>query len=105
MGLFDLFNIGSKKNTHLKQLYENGAVIIDVRTPEEYASGHIEGSHNVPLQVIKQKVNKIKKLNKPVITCCRSGMRSAQAANILQNAGIECYNGGGWTSLNKIISQ
>jgi apurinic endonuclease APN1 len=41
----------------------------------------------------------IKKLNKPVIACCRSGMRSGQATSILKQNGIECINGGGWNSL------
>ena len=44
-----------------------------------------------------------KKWNKPVIACCRSGMRSAQATSILNQHGIDCFNGGGWTSLeNKL---
>jgi rhodanese-related sulfurtransferase len=38
-------------------------------------------------------------MNKPVIVCCRSGMRSGQANSILKNSGIECMNGGGWQSL------
>ena len=41
----------------------------------------------------------IKKWNKPVIACCRSGMRSAQATSILKQHGIDCINGGGWQSL------
>ena len=43
--------------------------------------------------------NDIKKLNKPVIACCASGMRSSQATSILKKNGIEVINGGGWKSL------
>jgi phage shock protein E len=74
-----------------------------VRTVGEFQSGHIKGSKNIPLDNIFSKVNEIKRLEKPVIVCCRSGMRSAQAASILKNNGINVMNGGGWQSLeNKI---
>jgi len=86
-----------------KELVNNGAVIIDVRSPGEYKSGHIQGSKNFPLDTIRNKVNDLKKLNKPVITVCRSGARSGMAKGILKSAGIEVYNGGPWFSLqNKI---
>jgi rhodanese-related sulfurtransferase len=86
-----------------KELVSNGAVIIDVRSPGEYKSGHIKGSKNFPLDNIRSKVNDLKKLNKPVITVCRSGARSGMAKGILKSAGIEVYNGGPWFSLqNKI---
>ena len=61
-----------------KELVKNGAQIIDVRTPAEYNGGHIKGSKNVPLQSLNQNLGKINK-NKPVITCCASGARSAAA--------------------------
>jgi len=86
-------------------MYKNGAQIIDVRTPGEYASGHIKGSINIPLQNLTAGLNKIKK-DKPVITCCASGMRSASAKGILKSNGYtEVYNGGGWTSLNSKLSR
>jgi rhodanese-related sulfurtransferase len=44
-------------------------------------------------------IETIKKWNKPIIACCRSGMRSAQATSILKQHGIDCINGGGWQSL------
>lgn len=82
-----------------KQLVQNGAVIIDVRSASEYKSGHIPGSLNIPVDSIKSKVEEIRKKNKPVITCCRSGARSGIAQSILSNAGIEAYNGGPWNML------
>ncbi len=97
MGLLNML-FGNKQD-NVKEYMAKGAVIIDVRTYEEFGSGHIQGSKNIPLQVIGNKVNDIKKLNKPVIVCCRSGMRSAQAESILKNNGIDVINGGGWTSL------
>ena len=87
-----------------KELMKNGAQIIDVRTKEEYQGGHIRSSVNIPLQNLQGNLSKIKK-DKPVITCCASGMRSASAKNILKSNGFaEVYNGGGWISLQNKIS-
>lgn len=86
-----------------KALLNQGAVIVDVRTIAEYKSGHIKGSVNIPLDQVKSKLADLKKKNKPVITCCRSGSRSAMAKTILKAAGIECYNGGAWNILQAKI--
>ena len=81
------------------ELLKKGAVIIDVRTKGEYQGGHIKGSVNIPLDSLSSNLSKIKK-EKPVITCCASGMRSASAKSILKSNGFtEVYNGGGWMRL------
>lgn len=64
-----------------------GAVLLDVRTPEEYAEGHIEGSTNIPLQSIEQTERVIKDKDTPLFVHCRSGGRSAQATSILKRMG------------------
>lgn len=92
-----ILGLGPKVN--FAQLKKDGAIIIDVRSKDEYASGHLKGSINIPLQQLQNNLSKIKK-GKPVITCCASGMRSAQAKSILKSQGYqEVYNGGGWGSL------
>lgn len=73
-----------------------GALVIDVRTPEEYREGHMAGSENIPLDTISDRAEEIKSRNKPVITVCRSGARSAAAAGILHEAGVNAINGGAW---------
>lgn len=89
--------------TNYKELVNSGAIIIDVRSAAEYKTGHIRGSKNYPLDSIRSKAAELKKMNKPVITVCRSGARSGMAKSILKAAGVEVYNGGPWTSLqNKI---
>ena len=98
MGFLDMLGFGNKAEK-IKEFVEKGAVIIDVRTPAEFASGHIKDSKNIPLNTISSKVEEIKKLAKPVIVCCASGMRSSQAASVLKQNGIEVINGGGWSSL------
>lgn len=91
------------KTVDFRELVNNGAVIIDVRSPMEYKSGNIKGSKNFPVENIRSKVAEIKKLNKPIITVCRSGARSGMAKSILKSAGIDVYNGGPWTSLQSKI--
>ena len=86
----------------LSEKMREGAIVLDVRTTGEYASGHVKGSKNIPLNQVSAKVQKIKSWNKPVITCCASGMRSASAASMLKSQGIEAYNGGSWQSVNRL---
>lgn len=94
----------SKPSVNFRQVIENGGQLIDVRTENEFKSGHIKGSKNIPLATLKNNLSKIDK-SKPVITCCASGMRSASARSILKSNGFdEVYNGGGWVTLqNKIL--
>jgi phage shock protein E len=95
--LKSMFGIGAKAD--LAQLVKEGAMIVDVRTGNEYAGGHIKGSINIPLDQLQNNLGKIHK-NKVVITCCASGMRSAAAKNLLISKGYtQVYNGGGWSSL------
>jgi len=83
-------------------MMSRGAVIIDVRSKGEFASGHIKGSQNIPLDRLQKEYNKLK-TEKPVITCCASGMRSASAKGFLKGKGFEVVNGGSWSGLqNKI---
>ncbi len=99
MGLLDfLFGNKSKK---IKDFKGRGAIILDVRSKAEYESGSISGSKNIPLANISSKLSEIKKWNKPVITCCASGMRSVNASAILKSNGVEVMNGGSWFNLNK----
>jgi len=95
---------GSGNAFDYKALLMKGALIVDVRTPDEFKSGHIKGSLNIPLDRVKAKAAELKRKNKPIITCCRSGNRSGMAKSILRSAGIDCYNGGAWNKLNHKIS-
>ncbi|MDG1348626.1 MAG: rhodanese-like domain-containing protein [Flavobacteriales bacterium] len=92
------------KSTDYNQLMKDGGIVIDVRTPGEFNSGHIKGSINIPLDKIKSKIKKIENLKKPVIFCCASGMRSGQATSITKSRGIDVYNGGGWSSLDRKLN-
>jgi rhodanese-related sulfurtransferase len=89
----------------LKALIEQGAKVIDVRTPGEFKRGHVKGSINIPLNEIQAKLRQIKQYKAPIITCCASGNRSGTAAHILQQAGVEAVNGGAWNRVDRAINQ
>jgi rhodanese-related sulfurtransferase len=74
--------------------------ILDVRTIEEFAGGHVAGSINIPLHEIPHRLAEIKKMNQPLVLCCASGNRSGQATAYLKSLGIECKNGGSWLDVN-----
>jgi rhodanese-related sulfurtransferase len=97
--MFSFFKKLFGPGTDFKALKENGAIIIDVRTPQEFDHGHIQGSKNIPLDKIQREVKTIKNMNKPIITVCKSGARSGMAKSILKSAGVEVYNGGPWNVL------
>ncbi|WP_243349063.1 rhodanese-like domain-containing protein [Parabacteroides sp. FAFU027] len=86
------------------ELVKQGAIVLDVRTKGEYAGGHIKGSINISVDALSANLGKLKDKNKPIITCCASGMRSASAKSLLKSRGYrEVYNGGSWMSLqNKL---
>ena len=96
-------NLFNKEKTDFASLVREGAVIIDVRTPGEFREGHIRGSRNIPLDSIQSRLAEIKKLQKPVITVCRSGARSNMARSILASEGVTVYNGGAWNVLKNRI--
>lgn len=97
-----LFGFGPKED--YAELVKKGAIILDVRSKGEYAGGHIKGSINIPVDQLSNNLSKLKDKNKPIITVCASGMRSASAKSILKSNGYtQVHNGGGWGSLqNKI---
>jgi len=65
---------------NLKEIINRSdAVIIDVRTPEEFESGHVENSINIPLDKVPDSLERFRNLKGPVVLCCRSGQRSEQA--------------------------
>jgi len=99
MGIFNFFGFSNNDSEKVAEYIQNGAVIIDVRTPAEFNDGHADGSVNIPLSEVAGQIKKIKKYNKPIITCCRSGARSGTAANILNNNDIDSINGGPWQNV------
>lgn len=69
-----------------REAVSKGAVIIDVRTPKEFAQGHVHGAINIPIETIVKTVADVPK-NKTVVVYCASGNRSGAAAKILREKG------------------
>ncbi len=84
---------------------EKKGTIVDVRTASEFMGGNVDGSINIPLQEIQQRMDELKNLKKPLILCCASGNRSSQATQFLSQQGIECCNGGSWLDVYYYQSQ
>jgi rhodanese-related sulfurtransferase len=86
---------GVLKQFHLedvKNLPRDGSVtLLDARTAEEYAGGHIEGFRNIPVDELRERLGEIE-AGKPVYVICQSGLRSYIACRILAGYGYETYN-------------
>ena len=87
MGFFDFFK-QPDINQGIKDYQKtDNAVLLDVRTPQEYMEGHIPGSKNVPLQTIDKVTSVAENKDTALYVYCHSGARSRQAANYLQHMG------------------
>ena len=92
MGFFDFFK-QPNINQGIKDYQATpGAVLLDVRTSEEYRGGHIPGSKNVPLQAIDKVSSVAENKDTVLFVYCYSGARSRQAAGLLQRMGYRNVN-------------
>ena len=92
MGLFDFLRQPDINEGIRTYESVQGAVLLDVRTTQEYGEGHIPGSKNVPLQTIQQVASVVKDKNLPLYVYCHSGARSRQAVSALQRMGYTNVN-------------
>jgi phage shock protein E len=104
LSIFAMFSGQTRQNDALTAILQKQPLIVDVRTPDEFNSGHIEGAKNYPLQQLPQYLGVIKSAGKPVVVYCRSGARSSQAQQYLSQQGItEVVNGGGIDQLRTVM--
>ena len=89
----------------IKKYLEKGAVVLDVRTQQEWDEGHTEGAEHIVLTLIPSEIDKIKSWNKSVIAVCRSGGRSGQATDFLKSNGVDIINGGPWQNVDKYVNK
>jgi phage shock protein E len=102
MGLFNLFK-RKDMDQEIKEYLEKGAIVLDVRTKEEWDEGHTAGAEHIVLSIIPIEIEQIKSWNKPVIAVCRSGARSGQAEQFLKQNGVDAINGGPWQNVDQHI--
>ncbi|MBQ4093058.1 MAG: CoA-disulfide reductase, partial [Firmicutes bacterium] len=90
----------------VETLPRDGSVtLLDTRTPMEVSRGKIDGFFNIPLDSLRENLDKIPK-GKPVYVHCHSGLRSYIACRILSGNGYDCYNlAGGWRLYESVIHE
>ncbi|MDO4728738.1 MAG: rhodanese-like domain-containing protein [Bacteroidota bacterium] len=94
----------SLSDQELRKIINNNTLLIDVRTPEEFAHNQIKGSINIPLGELQNKIQTIDK-NKTIVVFCASGSRSAYAKALLEKGGIaRVYDGKSVSKINRIIN-
>jgi rhodanese-related sulfurtransferase len=71
-----------------RELVARGAVLLDVRTPDEFGAEHLPGAVNIPLQQLALRVAEIGAQERTVVVYCRSGRRSAEATSLLRQRGF-----------------
>jgi phage shock protein E len=96
--------VGNRPTASLGELLAAGAVVIDVRTPQEYSGGHIAGSKNIPLQVLEQSLETLPS-NKTIVFCCASGTRSGIATAMAKRNGCIAVNGGSWHAVQRAVKE
>lgn len=95
----------AKLDNGLAEKIDKGAVILDVRTEDEYKMGHIDGSINISLGTIRERYTELD-ISKTYITCCSHGLRSVKVETILKEKGFKnVFNGGAWSDLEKIVTE
>jgi len=67
-----------------RELVARGALLLDVRTADEYNDQHIDGAVNIPLNQLRNRIGEISPVERPVVVYCRSGMRSGHAKRLLE---------------------
>lgn len=103
MGIFGNIFGGNSNNGNLATLVNEGAFLVDVRSPAEFAEGNVKGSVNIPLDQVQNQLAKFNEKNN-IIVFCRSGNRSSQAKSILEQNGFKnVTNGGTWQDIELLL--
>ena len=89
----------------LTELVRNSVTsIVDVRTPEEFSNSRVEASVNIPLNLVPENIETLKKMQ-PLVLCCAAGVRSGQAMEFLKFNGLnQVYNGGSWQDVENMLN-
>lgn len=92
--------LGFSNKVDIAKMLAEGALILDVRTVAEFKEGHALDAMNIPLDLLPGELKRLDK-RRPIVTCCRSGMRSATAAALLTRNGFMAHNGGTWQNVEQ----
>lgn len=84
--------VGAKAQTLAERINAKNVIFVDVRTPEEFANGTVEGAINIPLEQLEKQLNQLKG-KENIVLFCRRGIRAGKAQDILKKNGIAAVNG------------
>ncbi|MCB0346885.1 MAG: rhodanese-like domain-containing protein [Bdellovibrionales bacterium] len=92
---------GSNRATAAWEMINDGALVVDVRSPEEFSAGHVDGAINIPQDQIAMRLDEIADhKNKDVVLYCKSGRRAGLAEETLKTNGFtHVLNGGGYSEI------
>lgn len=103
MSFFSSIFGNTSSSVNLSEVISEGAFLVDVRTPSEFASGSVKGAVNIPLDAVMQNLARFKD-KKNIVVFCRSGNRSGQAKSILEQNGFKnVINGGTWEDVARLV--
>ena len=104
IGMIAIMSASCGSPSDTSDVYKTG-FLVDVRTPEEFAAGAVEGAVNIPLDEIETRLDEFKG-KKHIVVMCRSGNRSKQAKEILEKNGFtNVTDGGPWTLVAEKIKK
>ncbi len=87
----------------LQRKVDQGALVVDVRTPEEFENFHFKGALNINVQELENRLDEFGPKDQPIIVYCRTGNRSGVAKGLLEKAGYQqVINGGGLAEMSKV---
>lgn len=91
IGAFVWMRLGQVSRADAHRLVQEGALLLDVRSPAEFAAGHLPGALNVPVQNLSGQLDRLS-TNQPIVVYCASGARSGQARRFLRRKGYTVYD-------------
>lgn len=101
-GIKNMFS--RQDDSNLQHYIQEGAFLVDVRTPMEFAEGNVKGSVNIPLDQLTSQLSRFRD-KKSIVVFCRSGSRSGMAKSILEQNGFKnVINGGSWDSVHALVN-
>ncbi len=77
---------GRSETAH--QWVKEGALLVDVRSPDEFKGGHLEGARNIPVGELEQRLAELGPKNTRIVVYCHTGLRASRAKGILKNDGF-----------------
>jgi phage shock protein E len=92
----------SAEKESARQKINEGALVIDVRSPKAYQANHLTGATNIPLENISKHCSELGDLNRPIVVYCNAGIMAGQAKQQLEKFGFtDVSNAGGLADVQK----